>query len=124
MLTYRWVQLKLDDAVLRDKQNLIENVGYRYKEGDVEMIEFHIDDVPFNCNDITMNLPYGGNLSVLNNEKPLFLFGHDESIFGQFSFSTKTWKAPSGQQTLIPKDEGRGILTQDQLSQVNEYRHE
>jgi hypothetical protein len=137
--SYRWIQMKLEDAVLRDKNNLIQNVGYRYKDGDIDMIEFHVDDVPFDCDDLTRNLPYGGNLSVLNKETPIFLFGHDECIFRQYSFSIKTWKAPSGQQTLIPKDEGRGImisafqsrefgfgmnLTQDQLDRVNEYRHE
>ena len=134
---YRWLQIPASEVVLNEGSSSILNCGYHYKnEQGLDMVEFHIDDAPMS---IINNYPYGGNLSVLKppGTKPLFLFGHDESIFKQFTFTTKSWTAPSGERVLIPKDEGRGImisaiqsrefgfgmtLTDQQLEVVNEYR--
>jgi hypothetical protein len=55
----------------------------------------------------------------------------------QYCFTTKTWMAPSGQEAIVPKDEGMGVmisafvsrefgfginLTQEQLQKVNQAR--
>jgi hypothetical protein len=102
------------------------------------MVEYHVD---FNATfqDRMSNTQFGGNLSVRKpaNEKPLFSFGQDESIFKQFSFSPKGWTAPDGTKPILPKDDGYGImisamasrefgfgmnLTDAQLGIVNERR--
>ena len=68
--------------------------GYKYNDPvtDTECIEFHVDD--HDCMQKFANEMYGiygGNLSVRRPAdcKPLFIFGQDESIFNQFSFSSK-----------------------------------
>ena len=81
----------------------------------------------------------GGNLSVRKNpdEKPLLSFGHDECIFRQFIFTGSAWQGTKGEQGIIPKDEGNGLmvsafqsrelgfgleLTLTQIQVVNEFR--
>ena len=55
---------------------------------------------------------FGGNLSVRKppDQKPLIIFGQDECIFKQYTFSKKAWRSPDGALPLIPKDEGAGIM--------------
>jgi len=63
--------------------------------------------------------------------------GHDECIFRQYHVPTKSWKGPSSETVLIPKDDGQGImicafqsreagfrleLTDEQLTKVKECR--
>lgn len=43
-------------------------------------------------------------------KKPLIVFGQDECIFKQFSFYKKMWHGSDGQQQLLPKDEGEGVM--------------
>ena len=35
----------------------------------------------------------------------------DEAIYKQFLFLYKTWVGPKGEQPLLPKDEGTGLMT-------------
>jgi hypothetical protein len=42
--------------------------------------------------------------------KPLICFGQDECIFKQFTFTPKAWTAPDGQKSMIPKDDGLGVM--------------
>ena len=37
-------------------------------------------------------------------------FGHDESIFKQFTFSLKSWIGLNGESVIMPKDDGMGIM--------------
>ena len=59
-----------------------------------------------------MTTQFGGNLSVRKprDAKPLFMFGQDECIFKQYSFTKKAWKSSDGSMALIPKDEGAGVM--------------
>ncbi len=43
-------------------------------------------------------------------DKPLIIFGHDESIFKQYHMTKSAWAAPDGTTVLVPKDEGQGLL--------------
>jgi hypothetical protein len=43
-------------------------------------------------------------------ERPLLSFGHDECIFQQFIFTGRSWRGTSGEQAIIPKDEGLNLL--------------
>ena len=38
------------------------------------------------------------------------MFGQDECIFKQYSFTKKTWILPDGTRPLIPQSEGMGIM--------------
>jgi len=62
--------------------------------------------------EVKKKCPLGGNLSIQRkkNKKPLLSFGHDECIFCQFTFSRYVWRGPQGQQPMIPKDDGYGIM--------------
>jgi hypothetical protein len=75
------------------------------------MVEFHVDQHPSFQDSMATTL-YGGNLSVRSpaNLKPLICFGQDECIFKQLTFTPKAWTAPDGQKTMIPKDEGFGVM--------------
>jgi hypothetical protein len=88
------------------------NCGYIYVNDDgIDMIEYHID-VSYHFEDKLAGCPFGGNLSIRKPiaAKPVIYVGQDEAIFKQFLFSHKMWVAPGGQQALLPKDEGSGIM--------------
>ena len=85
------------------------------------------------------HLPLGGNLSVRKKEeeKALIFIGQDESIFRQFTLTTKQWTLPNGACAPNPKEEGQGVmlssfvsrdfgygfdLTTTQLAQINNFQ--
>jgi hypothetical protein len=41
----------------------------------------------------------------------LICFGQDKCVFKQLTFVPKAWTAPDGQKSMIPKDEGLGVMT-------------
>jgi len=43
-------------------------------------------------------------------EKAHFFFGHDECIFKQYLVTKKSWVGSNGKCTLIPKDDGQGVM--------------
>ena len=117
---YRWIQFPF--ATL---QNLVANPqteaeghlrtldlsrGYRYKEDDDDMIEFHVDENEYflykAMNDSTNNC--GGWLSVRKdpNEPPVLLWGQDECVFHQHRYAVKQWVTPEGYRPLLPKSDG------------------
>ena len=109
MRMHRWVQLPLEQAI---HQGLDIESGYHYiSESSETFIEFHVD-----ANDVAKKfgngMNFGGNLSVRfpENEKILLSFGHDEVIFNKNAFSNKCWSGPGGEQPLVPKDDGTGIM--------------
>jgi hypothetical protein len=55
---------------------------------------------------------FGGNLSVRfpQGKQPLIIVGQDEMITYQFLFSAKSWKCPQGEELILPKGEGEGIM--------------
>ena len=77
------------------------------------MVEYHIDtSIESFFDEQLCQLPLGGNLRV---RKPsgtnIVLFvGQDEAIFKQFLFHSMMWVGPSGEQPLLPKDEGIGTM--------------
>ena len=71
---------------------------------------------------------------MTDDQKPLIIFGQDEFIFKQYTFTKKAWVGPNGEKMLIPKDDGQGImisafqshefgfgltLTKEQLDEIN-----
>jgi len=114
---HRWIQQPLEEAkALEEKGDISIGNGYKYDIKDNTdktrtFVEFHVDDsIAFE--DFIMKTKFGGNLSVRKppNTKPLFMFGQDECIFKQYTFSKKAWKGSDGRTALIPKDEGAGIM--------------
>ena len=88
-------------------------MGYTYTGIDGNpMIEFHVDNHP--CLQEWANNKYGnfgGNISVrVTNQKPIIIFGQDESLFNQFSLGIKQWVGASGEISFLPKSEGIGIM--------------
>ena len=41
---------------------------------------------------------------------PVIIIGQDELIFKQYSFSARTWHGPDGRSTLVPNDDGHGVM--------------
>ncbi len=76
------------------------------------MVEFHVDDLKLFQQEMNEKNVWGGRLSAWfpNRLKPLIIIGDDECIFKQYSLSKKYWVAPDGQQVLVPKDEGQGVM--------------
>ena len=78
------------------------------------MIEFHVDG--HGClqalADDELHLEFGGELSVRKpaEEKPLIVFGQDESVYNQFSFNGVQWVRPDGKRSLLPKNNGVGKM--------------
>jgi DNA-binding transcriptional regulator YhcF (GntR family) len=110
---FRWVQLSLEKVkAMEENEEIDEGLGHRYKDSEnKDMVEFHVDQHHSFQDGVSTTL-YGGNLSVRRpaNEKPLICFGQDECIFKQFTFTPKAWTAPDGQKSMIPKDEGLGVM--------------
>jgi hypothetical protein len=78
------------------------------------MVELHVDELPDSelLTRINKECRFGGNLSVRRGkeERPIFSFGRDECIFRQFTFTGSAWTGPKGEQGIIPKDEGNGLM--------------
>jgi hypothetical protein len=110
---FRWVQLSLEKVkAMEGNAEIDEGLGYRYQDNEnKDMVEFHVDQHPSFQDSVSTTL-YGGSLSVRKpvNVKPLICFGQDECIFKQFTFTPKAWTAPDGQKSMIPKDEGLGVM--------------
>eukprot|EP00978_Attheya_sp_CCMP212_P043359 scaffold281372_cov41-Attheya_sp.AAC.1 len=110
---FHWIQLPLEEVkVMEENKEIDEGLGYHYQNSEnKDRVEFHVDLHP-TFQDRVWRTLYGGNLSVRIpvNMKHLICFGQDECIFKQFTFTPKAWTAPDGQKSMIPKDEGLGIL--------------
>ena len=113
---HRWCQMSLEDALRYENEGLIlPGKGYRYQnEEGLEMVEIHVDEIPDSklLTNINLQCWFGSNLSIQKRpeEKPLISFGHDECIFRQYIFTGSAWSGPRGEQAIIPKDEGNGIM--------------
>ena len=115
LLCYRWVQLNEDQVNELEIKNkgFSRNNGYKYINKDTQnvMYEFHVDTHscidPFVC-----DVEYGGFLSVRRDQsqKPLIIFGQDESIYRQYQSNKKRWFLPDGLGCLLPKEQGQGIM--------------
>ena len=80
--------------------------NYQIESSGIIMCEYHVDMYPTLLNYIDeTNKKYGRNLSVHKgeNERPLLIFGQDESTYHQLIFSKKYWKGPAGMKFIIPK---------------------
>ncbi len=55
---------------------------------------------------------FGGTLSVRRPENscPLIIFGQDESVFSQCSFNGTQWVGLSGERSILPKNDGIGVM--------------
>jgi hypothetical protein len=88
--------------------------GYRYNNEDtgIPMVEFHVDCAEEFQNEMNLETVFGGRLSVRMEAgvRPLIKIGQDEAIQKQYSFNTKEWVGTNGQRSLVPKDEGLGIM--------------
>ena len=112
---YRWIQLSLLSSKKLEAQDLVaKNCGYRYVDpiANVDMVEYHIDDISREKVDNLSIGPFEAQLSVRwDINKPIVMFiGQDEAIFKQFSFLSKMWTGPKGKRPLLPKDEGAGNM--------------
>jgi hypothetical protein len=139
---FRWIQIPLEEAErLQELGKVVKGSGFKYTDERTgkEMVEYHVDTCKEFMERMNETSEFGGNLSVrFNTEKrPLVVFGQDECIVKQYLFTQKGWKGPNGEQALIPKDDGLGVmisafvsrefgfgfeLTTEQLQEVNAKR--
>lgn len=93
---------------------------------DSKFVEYHVDafedSITSNPAVVTLfasnesAVRYGGNLSVRMSDvwpgvtRPLLIIGQDECIFKQYQFQDGHWVTPTGKASLIPKDEGAGVM--------------
>ena len=110
--SHRWVQIPKDvyEATIASLPTRPLACGYEYEN---EMLEFHVDDHDCLQEYATHLWPeFGGTLSVRHpeNSRPLIIFGQDESVFSQFSFNGTQWVGPSGKRSILPKNDGIGVM--------------
>jgi hypothetical protein len=106
----RW---KSDNRIPNDGTTAHQGYTYRDPAG-IEMVEFHVDDYDF-LHSLADEMGFGllgGNLSIRKpqHQKPLMIFGQDESVFNQFLLKPKQWVASLGQRALLPKTEGMSLM--------------
>ena len=111
---YRWYCVPVEQKNEMVKKGEIHpELGYHHfrQEDGKEYVEYHVDD-HYTFQEKCNHLPYGGHLSVRKapNCKPLMILGQDEVIFKQFLFSKGVWIMPDGSKSLIPKDDGQGVM--------------
>jgi hypothetical protein len=107
---YRYPLIDIIESLKRGE--LSSNCGCMYEDGNGNtMVELHVDDHPMFQSELN-NLPYRGQLSVCKNplDKPLMIICQDNCIFKHFSLMTKSWTDPDGACSLLPKDDGQGIM--------------
>ena len=56
--------------------------------------------------------------------KCFFSFGHDEAIFNKNVFPAKTWFSPTGEQSIVPKEDGCGVMISALVSRELGWGHE
>ena len=83
------------------------------------MREYHID-LHTHLYLLVQNERMGGDLSVckLIERRPSIIIGQDESVFKQYSFSSKSWQGVSGERTLLPKSDGYSLMVSAFCSRV------
>jgi hypothetical protein len=121
---HRWLQVSLVASKELEAQDLVpKHCGYRYTcpVNNTEMVEYHVDTIRSGSRIDNHPLalgPYGGNVSIRRDpNKPIVMFiGQDEAIFKQFSFLCKMWVGPNGERSLLPKDEGAGVMISSFIS--------
>jgi hypothetical protein len=140
---HRWIQIPVEEAErLEALGKVAKGSGFKYTDEltGKNMVEFHVDTCKEFMDKMNKESEFGGNLSVRfdTSKRPLVVLGQDECIAKQYLFTQKTWHGPNGEQALIPKDEGFGLmisafvsrefgfgmldLTTEQLRRVNERR--
>jgi hypothetical protein len=75
------------------------------------MVEYHVNSLSL-FQDRMSTTEFGGNLSVRlkEGEQPILSFSHDECIYKQYLLTKKAWTLPSGENKMVPKDEGQGVM--------------
>lgn len=111
----RWVQMPVEDAkqlACEKSDSITLGSGYAYTDKGISMVKYHVDALHMHDIEIYIKTPYGGNASVRKpSEKSMLVsFGHDEAIFHQNSFSSRSWGGPEGQSVIHPKSEGQGLM--------------
>jgi hypothetical protein len=139
---FRWIQVSFEEAEkLQVLGKVTKGSGYVYTKEltGKTMVEYHVDTCKEFMEKMNKESEFGGNISVRSNpnKKPLIVFGQDECIVKQYSFTQKSWNGPNREQALIPKDDGLGVmmsafvsrefgfgmeLTTEQLQRVNAKR--
>ena len=111
---YRWIQISSSESKKLDEAGtVLVNSGYTYVNNNGnKMVEYHINC----CNEFQERMDekkIGGNVSVRmdKNEKPLIIMGHNECIFKQYLLTNKSWNEPNGELSLVPNNEGQGVMT-------------
>ena len=78
------------------------------------MPEYHINVCPthFEPYIAPKNKCLHANLShwFPTNRQPVIIIGQDESIFKPYSSSARMWHGSDGRSTLVPKDDGHGVM--------------
>ena len=76
------------------------------------MVAYHIDICHLFQDGMNERTKFGGNLIVrlVKEEKPLLMYGHDESIFKQYLLTGKSWIGPNREKAISLKDEGQGTM--------------
>jgi hypothetical protein len=85
------------------------NSGYRYKifEGH-NAVEYHVDSTSVFQERADQETQLWGFFSVqVENDK---LFGQDESVLKQYHMTKSAWVAPDETMTLVPKEDGHGVM--------------
>ena len=127
---YLWVQITEQQAQdLEQNQGLLPGVAAHCYEG---MREYHIDTHPS-----FQTMRAGLSVRKPLNSRPIIIYGQDETVLKQNSFSKSCWHNPNGASQLLPKSDGYSkmisalfsrydglgvVLSEQQLEEINESR--
>ena len=110
----RWIQIAYEEASVLEKNKEVSlQSGYHYEAPDgTKMVEYHVDAHKTFQEKMNATTEFGGCASIRKPEgkKMIISFGHDEAIFNKDTFTSRCWTGCEGQQPLIPKTDGMGIM--------------
>ncbi len=135
-----WIQIPLDEALeLEEAGRIPKHAGCHNNHPQLgeAMVEYHVDTSNLFQEQMNKEANYGGSQSVRYEEgRMLIIWGHDEAIIMQFTLTAKGWVGPNGETSIVPKDDGAGIMlsafqcrefgfglqmSEQDLALVNEY---
>jgi hypothetical protein len=117
---HRWIQLPLVELKALEAELEIKiNTGHQNldPETNLEMVELNADSRPSFYDKMNATTKFGGNLIVQMppNNRPLICFGPYDLFTG------KAWTMPDGQESIISKDEGLGVMVSGIVSREFEF---
>ena len=112
LLFHQWYPISAEERnEMVEKGEVSIHMGYEYEKDGCTFFEFHVDyheKFQIACKDVE----FGGHLSVRKpqDKRKIMMMGQDEAIMRQKLFTLLAWCLSDVTTSLLPKDDGVGLM--------------